>query len=86
MQSIGRNLEVIIGENCLKYLVMILMMHTLANSNFSNERKRSTDPSRIFYDWPTQEDIEIIDAGRCFWGPTKPDSVKYWERKNITKV
>ena len=50
---------------------------------FLQRKERSTDPSRIFYDWPTQEDIEIIDAGRCFWGPTKPDSVNIGRGKTI---
>ena len=53
--------------------------------NFLQRKERSTDPSRIFYDWLTQEDIEIIDAGRCFWGPTQPDVVNIGRGKTLLK-
>ena len=40
--------------------------------NFLQRKGISTDPSRIFYDWPTQTDMDIVDLGRCFYGPTQP--------------
>ena len=52
---------------------------------FLQWKEWSTDPSRIFYDWPTQEDIELIDAGRCCWGPTQPDVVNIGIGKTLLK-
>ena len=40
--------------------------------NFLQQKAISTDPSRIFHDWPTHVDMEIVDLEKCFYGPTLP--------------
>ena len=53
------------------------------SGEFLQRKERSTDPSSIFYYWPAQEDIEIIDAGRYFWGQTQPDVVNIGRGKTL---
>ncbi|CAK8697109.1 unnamed protein product [Clavelina lepadiformis] len=32
--------------------------------------KKSTSEDAVYWDWPTKEDIDIVNVENCFWGPS----------------
>lgn len=40
---------------------------------FLKKVENSSDPSHLKWDWPTKEDIGIVDAKLCFAGPCIPN-------------
>ncbi|CAK8696283.1 unnamed protein product [Clavelina lepadiformis] len=32
--------------------------------------KKSTSEDAVYWDWPTKEDIDIVNGENCFWGPS----------------
>ena len=39
---------------------------------FLHRRVLSANPIAMFWDWPKQEDKEVVCANRCFYGPATP--------------
>ena len=38
-------------------------------AEFKFLHKRSAIDGKVYWDWPTTEDIDIVDTANCFWGP-----------------